>query len=105
MAVLGGLTFTAVSTGVAHTCGLTTSGAAYCWGYNNRGQLGDGTTTNRTSPVAVVGGFTFARVSAGADYSCGVTTAGAAYCWGRNGESQLGDGTTTDRFTPVRVAP
>jgi alpha-tubulin suppressor-like RCC1 family protein len=103
--VLGGLTFAQVSAGEYHSCGVTTAGAAYCWGRGYSGELGDGTTTYaRSSPVAVQGGLTFAQVSAGAHYSCGVTTVGAAYCWGDNGGGQLGDGTTTtDRTSPVLV--
>src|SRR4029077_6200411 len=56
------LTFAAVSAGGDHTCGVTTTGAAYCWGANPSGGLGDGTTTERTSPVAVLGGLTIAAV-------------------------------------------
>jgi len=101
--VLAGLSFATVSAGVDHTCGVTTAGAAYCWGNNGYGQLGDGTTTDRTSPEAVQGGLGFASVRLGAFYSCGVTTAGAAYCWGDNSTGQLGDGTTTSRTSPVAV--
>src|SRR5437773_1731242 len=97
------LMFAAVNAGGYHTCGVTTAGAAYCWGDNGSGLLGDGTTTPRTGPVAVLGGLTFATVSAGRDHTCGVTTAGAGYCWGRNDYSQLGDGTTTQRTSPVAV--
>jgi alpha-tubulin suppressor-like RCC1 family protein len=95
VAVLGGLSFATLSTGNHHSCGITAAGAAYCWGRNVDGALGDGTTTDRDAPTPVTGGLSFAAVSAGSDFSCGVTTAGAGYCWGLNNVGQLGDGTTT----------
>jgi alpha-tubulin suppressor-like RCC1 family protein len=85
--------------------GLTTSGAAYCWGQNADGELGNGSTINSLTPVAVSGGLTFATVTAGGNQTCGVTTSGAAYCWGHNANGQLGNGTFTDSTTPVAVAP
>lgn len=97
------LTFATVSVGEMHSCGVTTAGKAYCWGANGNGQLGDGTATNRTSPVAVVGGLTFSTVSAGRNHTCGTTTGSATYCWGSNDAGQLGDGTTTTRTSPVLV--
>jgi alpha-tubulin suppressor-like RCC1 family protein len=97
------LTFATVSAGYGHTCGVTPSGAAYCWGDNQYGQLGDGTTTDRTSPVAVVRGLTFASLSVGSYHTCGVTPVGKAYCWGAGFWGQLGDGTTTDRTRPEAV--
>ena len=103
VAVSGGLTFAAVSPSASSTCGLTTSGAVVCWGFNAYGQLGNGTMTNSSIPIVVSGGGSFASVSAGADITCGVTTSGAAYCWGYNAYGQLGDGTTTRRLTPVAV--
>ncbi len=103
VAVMGGLSFAAVSAGEAYTCAVTTAGAAYCWGANYAGELGDGTATYRTSPVAVLGGLSFSTVSAGSNHTCGVTPAGAAYCWGSNAVGQLGDGTASDRTSPVAV--
>ena len=86
-------------------CQLTTSGAAYCWGDNRRGQVGDGSLVSRTMPTAVVGGITFTSLARGsADHMCGLTAAGAAYCWGSNSFGELGDGSTTDRSNPVAVA-
>src|SRR5438309_2214393 len=107
-AVAGGLTFAALSAGDGASCGLTLTGAAYCWGFNSSGQLGDGTTTDRLTPTPVAGGLTFAAISAGNNnatgHTCGVTASGAAYCWGSNFGGQLGDGTTTDRLIARAVA-
>src|SRR5204863_410486 len=103
VSVVGGLRFGTVSAGSDHACGIAAGGAAYCWGYNNKGEVGDGTTTDRTSPVAVLGGISFAVVSAGAGQTCGVTTTGGAYCWGWNSEGQLGDANRIDSATPVAV--
>src|SRR2546425_507451 len=96
--------FAAVSVGGIHTCGVAAGGVAYCWGWNTRGQLGDGTSgTERWVPIRVLGDARFAAVSAGDRYTCGLTAAGAAYCWGGNGDGQLGDGSTTPRLTPTLV--
>jgi alpha-tubulin suppressor-like RCC1 family protein len=109
VAVGGGIAFAALSVGGEHACGvaftgLTFTGAAYCWGSNVNGQLGDGTTTNRSTPAAVTGGLSFAMVSAGGQHSCGSTIGRFAYCWGGNGSGQLGSGTTAMSTVPVRVA-
>lgn len=105
VAVSGGITFTMISAGYSHTCGVATNGSAYCWGSNESGELGNGTVgQDSPTPALVSGGLTFASVSAGGVYTCGVTTAGAGYCWGSNGYGVLGDGTTTDSPVPVQVA-
>ncbi len=105
VAVSGDLSFTSVSAGsYNNACGVTTAGAAYCWGYNVDGELGNGSTTSSSAPVAVAGGLEFVSLSAGYLHSCGVTTGGAAYCWGFNGDGGLGYGTTTNSSSPVAVS-
>jgi alpha-tubulin suppressor-like RCC1 family protein len=98
------LTFYQVSGGDLHSCGVTTDNRAYCWGRNIFGALGDGTITDRLTPVAVAGALHFRQVSADKFHTCGVTTDYRVYCWGSNSNGELGDGTTTQRLTPVPVA-
>jgi alpha-tubulin suppressor-like RCC1 family protein len=92
-----------ITRGIRHTCGLSPAGMAYCWGWNGAGQLGDGTTTDGSTPVAVAGDLTFRSLVAGDLHNCGITTDDVTWCWGSNDGGRLGDGTTADRGFPVRV--
>jgi alpha-tubulin suppressor-like RCC1 family protein len=102
--VAGGHAFAGVTAGLRHTCALDTDGAAWCWGDNTYGELGDGSNTPSNVPVAVAGGLRFAYLKAGELFTCGVTSEGVAYCWGDNEYGQLGDGSSRPTNRPVKVA-
>lgn len=93
-----------VDTGGEHVCALSTTGAAYCWGMNNDGQLGNGTTTNSLVPVAVSGGHTFVALSSGGRLTCAIDNSDAAWCWGNGSFGALGDGNGSHSSVPVAVA-
>ena len=97
------LTFVQTSAAFFHTCAVTVARFAYCWGWNDRGQLGDGSIATRSTPTPVKGGLHFLQVSAAVYHTCGVTTASDAYCWGTGDNGRLGDGTVNNRFIPTRV--
>ncbi len=102
----GGLTWKKISAGGAtpetHACGITTGDAAYCWGSNSNGQLGNG-VGYQTAPYLVAGGATWIDLSAGDVATCGIKADGTAWCWGGNWDGRAGDGTKTDRMVPVAV--
>jgi len=96
------LSFSAVSVGWNHTCGLS-AGAAYCWGDNLYGEIGDGTFNDEGAPVAVSGGA-FAVIGVGEWHTCGLTSGGSVLCWGLNAVGQLGDSSTVTRPVPGSIA-
>ncbi len=107
--VTGGHTdLIAIAAGAGHTCALTRGGAALCWGANDRGQLGDGTRTDRSAPRPITrarggGRVVFDKLAAGGAHTCAVAANARLFCWGANDAGQIGDGTTEDRVAPVRI--
>jgi len=94
----------AISTGCSHTCALLSAGGVQCWGDNSRGQLGDGTTTQRLTPTAVSGlSSDVIAVAAGTMHTCALLSSGGAKCWGDNSDGQLGDGTTSGKLAATAV--
>ena len=83
--------FSSISAGFDATCALTGDGVAYCWGYNEYGQLGIGTNDDAAEPQPVDGDLLFSMIEAGPWVTCGVTKAGDGYCWGFNDYGQLGN--------------
>ncbi|AFU71040.1 hypothetical protein BA20089_01525 [Bifidobacterium asteroides DSM 20089] len=109
--VAAGFTYTQVAAGGYHVLAVGSDGIVYSWGYNDHGQLGDGTKTSRPSPRQVTSltgssqGLQAAWISAGVHHSLAVDQNGAACAWGWNTDGQLGDGNTSDQPMPTRVSP
>ena len=94
-----------IAVGNQTACVVTTAGAAKCWGSGTSGQLGNGATSNSTTPVSVVnGGSGVAQIAVGGTHACATITAGAAYCWGSNASGQLGNNSTTASSIPYQVS-
>ena len=86
-----------------HACALLSDGTVKCWGYNSNGQLGDGSTTNRSSPVSFSGVSNAKDIAAAPQSTCILYNDGTVKCIGYNNKGQLGDGTTTNRTSLVSV--
>jgi alpha-tubulin suppressor-like RCC1 family protein len=105
------LRFSRITAGASHVCALTLDGAAYCWGNNYRGYLGNGAdgrtggVGGATTPVPVSGGHRFTTIAAGAYHTCAIATSGDVWCWGAGDAGELGGGPTgQDSDVPIRVA-
>ena len=97
-------TDTTLSSGDSHTCAILDNGAVSCWGYGNYGQLGNGGTSDKTTPTLTSSlgtGRTAVALSSGEDHTCAILDNGAVSCWGRGYYGQLGNGATSDKSTPT----
>jgi alpha-tubulin suppressor-like RCC1 family protein len=101
----------------AQVCAIRVDGALFCWGNNDTGEVGDGTTTDRNTPTEVGTATDWTAITVGGTgvesfddhthegHTCGIRSGGALYCWGYNGSGQVGDGTMTTRLTPTQISP
>ncbi len=92
-----------ITTGHAFSCALTSSGGANCWGFNNVGQLGNGTLTASSVPVVATGLTNATEIAAGRDHICALINDGTVQCWGGNGNGELGNGTLASKKNPTPV--
>jgi alpha-tubulin suppressor-like RCC1 family protein len=98
----GGTNWKQVAGGRYYTAAIKTDGTLWTWGDNSNGQLGDNTTTSRSTPVTTfVGGTNWKQVAGGYSHTAAIKTDGTLWTWGNNGNAQLGDNTSTNRSTPV----
>jgi alpha-tubulin suppressor-like RCC1 family protein len=92
-----------VTAGSDHTCALTSSGSAYCWGSNVDGQVGDGMTSECEFPYLPLPAYGYLMITGGSDHTCAIVSSNVAACWGYNYYGQLGTGDTTDLTEPTKA--
>lgn len=102
LGVVGLTSASGIAAGFSHTCARLEGSAIRCWGANDFGQLGDGTTIAKRTPT-ILSLANVKEISAGGAHTCAVLNDGTAMCWGRNDDGQIGDGTTNTRLLPVAV--
>jgi alpha-tubulin suppressor-like RCC1 family protein len=95
--------FKIVSAAQIHSAAIKDDGTLWTWGRNDFGRLGDGTNTQRISPVQIGNDSNWLTVSAGLAYTVALKTDGSLWAWGQNYYGQLGDGTTIDKYVPVQI--
>lgn len=96
-------TWLSISAGATYSLAVRTNGTLWAWGENNVGQLGDGTTTNRTVQTQIGADTKWTSAVAGQDHSVGLKADGTLWAWGHNNFGQLGDGTGSDRSSPTQI--
>jgi alpha-tubulin suppressor-like RCC1 family protein len=102
--ICGGTNWKQVACGSYHTVAIKTDGTLWIWGYNFYGQLGDSTTTNRSSPVqTIAGGTNWKQVACGSSYTAAIKTDSTLWTWGYNNKGQLGDSTIISKSSPVQT--
>lgn len=102
-AAIGLTTVSDIEAGSHHVCAKTSSNQVYCWGYNAFGQVGNGSTDNKTSPTLISALTDISDLGLGSNHSCAVSSTGSTYCWGLNSFSQIGDGLTANRLAPIEI--
>jgi alpha-tubulin suppressor-like RCC1 family protein len=106
LVVAGGSRYVKVAASLRDTCALTASGEAWCWGFGQGGQLGNGQVTNSSVPVLVSAASPLSAIALGGSglLACAIGLDGAGYCWGPDGYGGLGNGSTVGSDTPVSVS-